>query len=116
MLTILCILDFILGITLTAANKVIFAELFWNPGTFFQAEDRAHRVGQKSAVNITYILARKTADDVIWPKIQSKIMVIGNLKLNREKLSDLDNTERVINGIPEGQLTIHDFFTVREQQ
>ncbi|KAI6174901.1 putative SMARCAL1-like protein [Aphelenchoides bicaudatus] len=104
------------GITLTAANKVIFAELYWNPGTFFQAEDRAHRVGQKSAVNITYVLARKTADDMIWPKIQEKIMVIGNLKLNREDLSDLDNTERVINGIPEGQLTIRDFFTIREQQ
>ncbi|KAI6189645.1 putative SMARCAL1-like protein [Aphelenchoides bicaudatus] len=99
------------GITLTAANKVIFAELYWNPGIFFQAEDRAHRVGQKSAVNVMYILARNTADDVIWPKIQAKIMVVGNLKLNSEKLDKLSNTELVLSDKPK----ITDFFTVLEQ-
>ena len=76
------------GITLTAANVVVFAELHWNPGMlmqvlfflfilFSQAEDRAHRVGQKDCVFVQYLIARNTADDYIWPLIQRKMDVLG---------------------------------------
>ncbi|KAI1702679.1 RNA recognition motif domain-containing protein [Ditylenchus destructor] len=65
-----------IGITLTAASHMIFTELYWNPGNMMQAEDRAHRVGQKNPVIIQYMLARKTADEEIWGRILEKLDVL----------------------------------------
>ncbi|KAG8375916.1 hypothetical protein BUALT_Bualt09G0008800 [Buddleja alternifolia] len=67
------------GLTLTAASTVIFAELSWTPGDVIQAEDRAHRIGQVSSVNIYYLLANDTVDDIIWDVIQSKLENLGQM-------------------------------------
>ncbi|CAA0819897.1 chromatin remodeling factor18 [Striga hermonthica] len=67
------------GLTLTAASTVIFAELSWTPGDMIQAEDRAHRIGQVSSVNIYYLLANDTVDDIIWDVIQNKLENLGQM-------------------------------------
>ncbi|KYQ94406.1 SNF2-related domain-containing protein [Tieghemostelium lacteum] len=67
------------GLTLTAANLVIFAELFWTPGMLFQAEDRAHRIGQVSSVLIQYLVGIDTVDEVIWDMIENKKNLLGQV-------------------------------------
>ncbi|XP_034742420.1 SWI/SNF-related matrix-associated actin-dependent regulator of chromatin subfamily A-like protein 1 isoform X3 [Etheostoma cragini] len=77
-----------MGITLHSADLVVFAELFWNPGILVQAEDRVHRIGQTSNVNIHYLVAKGTADDHLWPMIQEKMNVLEQVGLSESNLSD----------------------------
>ncbi|KAH9398643.1 SWI/SNF- matrix-associated actin-dependent regulator of chromatin sub A-like protein 1 [Tyrophagus putrescentiae] len=69
------------GLNLTAANTVIFAEIFWNPGVLAQAEDRTHRIGQESEVRVIYLVARKTIDELMWPLIKRKLDVLNKAGL-----------------------------------
>jgi len=73
------------GLTLTAASTVVFAELYWTPGTLIQAEDRVHRIGQLNSVNIHYILGKNTLDDELWPLISRKLEVLGSTLDGKEE-------------------------------
>ena len=50
------------GIDLTAASTVVFLDREWTPAANVQAEDRLHRPGQRSAVQVVDLLARGTID------------------------------------------------------
>lgn len=60
------------GITLTAAQTVIFTDRAWSNALNLQAEDRLHRIGQKSAVQVIDIIAKKTIDAKRIKVIQQK--------------------------------------------
>lgn len=65
------------GLTLTAASLVVFAELSWNPGALKQAEDRVHRIGQTADVTVKYLVARNTVDEMMWAMLNTKLDVLG---------------------------------------
>ncbi|ESQ30730.1 hypothetical protein EUTSA_v10011287mg [Eutrema salsugineum] len=83
------------GITLTAASTVIFAELAWTPGDLIQAEDRAHRIGQVSSVNIHYLLANDTVDDIIWEVVQSKLDNLGQMLDGQENALEVSSSHLI---------------------
>lgn len=60
------------GLTLTASSRVGFIEFPWTYSDCEQAEDRAHRNGQKNAVNCYYFLGDKTIDNYMYQVIQTK--------------------------------------------
>ena len=60
------------GLTLTAASNVLFVEFPWTYADCCQAEDRAHRNGQKNAVTCTYLLGKDTIDEYMYNLIQTK--------------------------------------------
>ncbi|NWX22953.1 SMAL1 protein, partial [Aegotheles bennettii] len=99
-----------MGITLSAADLVVFAELFWNPGILIQAEDRAHRIGQTSSVNVHYLVAKGTADDFLWPMIQEKIKVLGEAGLSETNFSETAESTNYCPKPDPRQKTIYDLF------
>lgn len=79
------------GLTLTAADTVLFAELSWVPSELVQAEDRAHRLGRVGAVTIEYVVAPGTVDDIMWNTVKSKLNMVnetvdGEKKRRKEAL------------------------------
>lgn len=54
-----------------------------------QAESRAHRIGQDSSVHIRYLLAADTADDSIWPMLQSKQKILGEAGLCKDSFDNV---------------------------
>ena len=60
------------GLTLTASSRVAFIEFPWTFSDCEQAEDRAHRNGQKNNVNCYYFLGKDTIDEYMYKVIQTK--------------------------------------------
>lgn len=80
------------GLTLTSADTLFFAERDWRPFDLRQAEDRIYRIGQKNAVTIVYYDAPDTIDEalanVIDTKIASANLVLGDYETANEQADE----------------------------
>lgn len=81
------------GLTLTAASTVIFLDSPWNRANKEQAEDRAHRIGTASNVNIITLVCKDTIDERIEELIYRKgamadALVDGKVDLNKSEIID----------------------------
>lgn len=67
------------GITLTAAEVVIFNDLSFVPATMSQAEDRAFRIGQKKNVSCLYPIFDNTIERIIYNIVEKKKRIIDTV-------------------------------------
>ena len=67
------------GITLTAADTVIFNDLSFVPAYHSQAEDRAYRYGQKNSVLVYYPVFENTIEMTIYNILQKKKDIIDQV-------------------------------------
>ncbi|KAK9808778.1 hypothetical protein WJX72_003449 [[Myrmecia] bisecta] len=61
-----------LGLNLQTADTVIMFDSDWNPQMDLQAEDRAHRIGQKREVLVLVLVSAGTVEQVILDRAQQK--------------------------------------------
>jgi SNF2 family DNA or RNA helicase len=67
------------GITLTAANTVIYYSNGYDLEKRLQSEDRAHRIGQKKPVTYVDINAEETVDEKIVKALRKKISIASEV-------------------------------------
>lgn len=80
-----------LGLNLTAADTVIFLEHDWNPQKDLQAMDRAHRLGQRRAVNVYRLLVRGTLEEHVMSLQRFKLDVAAAVvNVDNVSLSSMD--------------------------
>ncbi|MCX6359593.1 MAG: DEAD/DEAH box helicase [Armatimonadetes bacterium] len=65
-----------IGLNLTAARQVVFNDLDWVPANHWQAEDRAYRIGQTGAVNVSYLVADGTVDQFVRNLLEVKAKLV----------------------------------------
>lgn len=74
------------AITLTAASNVAHVEFPWTPSDMQQAEDRAHRIGQKNAVTCWNHVGVDTIDEPIIELLSDKLELLSPLLDGRAAL------------------------------
>ena len=92
------------AITLTAADTVAFIELDWVPGNHVQAEDRAHRIGQKNNVTVYYLIAKGTIEEDLCKIIQKKAKIISSILDGGKQATELNVYNELMSIIKERNL------------
>ena len=67
------------GITLTAANTVVYYSNSYDLEKRLQSEDRAHRIGQTGSVTYVDLMAENTIDERIVKALRKKINLANEI-------------------------------------
>ena len=67
------------GITLTAANTVVYYSNSYSLETRIQSEDRAHRIGQNNSVLYVDLVCQNTVDEKILAAVKNTRNLASNL-------------------------------------
>ena len=78
------------GLTLTAAQNVIFLDSPWNMALKAQAEDRAHRIGTKGTVNVITLVCKNTIDERIEELVEKKGQIADALVDGKVSIEDIN--------------------------
>ena len=103
------------GLTLTRASLVVFSEYSWTPAEILQAEDRAHRIGQRDSVLVQFLHAKDSVDDIIWQSVQNKLENLGRFLDGTRKGNKMETKMEDINApdrrqsFDASQKTLHEF-------
>lgn len=77
------------GLNLQKATCVVFGELDWSPAVHSQAEDRAHRIGQKDSLLCYYLVSPKGSDadmqEALGLKVSQFVQLMGQTPQKEER-------------------------------
>lgn len=68
-----------LGLNLQSADTVIIYDSDWNPHQDLQAQDRAHRIGQKNEVRILRLISSNSVEEKILERANFKLDMDGKV-------------------------------------
>ncbi len=86
-----------LGINLTASDTVILFDSDWNPQQDLQAQDRAHRIGQKKPVIIYRLATKGTIEETLLEKAYGKRR-LEKLVIQKDKFRSLPGSKHHTTG------------------
>ncbi len=85
------------GITLTAASKLIFMGFAWTPSDMEQAEDRIHRASTThDNIQIVTPYAVETIEEDIMELLEEKAQIVGRVLDNKAIKKDIKNADESI--------------------
>ncbi len=86
------------GLNLQRATCVVFGELDWSPAVHSQAEDRAHRIGQKDSLLCYYLVSPRGSDqdmqEALGLKVSQFQLLMGDKAQTQAQVQEQANFAR----------------------
>ena len=87
-----------LGLNLVSADTVIIFDSDWNPMMDLQAQDRAHRIGQKKVVSVFRLMTNSPVEEKILSRATEKLnmseLIVEAGKFDKSKVEESAMEER----------------------